>query len=129
MASLEIGDLADFEAYVERAQERLDKAQFLPYLSISAGAMRAILHGDFAAAERLAERALEVSQEIQPEVATGVYGVQMFTTRREQGRLAEVAPLVRRFIAENAEAAGLAPGSGLDRKRSWLRGSSTADIR
>ena len=75
--------------------------------------MRAILHGDFAAAERLAERALEVSQEIQPEVATGVYGVQMFTTRREQGRLAEVAPLVRRFVAENAEAAAWRPGLAL----------------
>ena len=74
----------------------------------------AILHGDFAAAERLAERALEVSQEeIQPEVATGVYGVQMFTTRREQGRLAEVAPLVRRFVAENAEAAAWRPGLAL----------------
>ena len=75
--------------------------------------MRAILRGDFAAAERLAERALEVSREIQPEVATGVYGVQMFTTRREQGRLAEVAPLVRRFVAENAEAAAWRPGLAL----------------
>ena len=116
VASLEIGDLADFEAYFERTQELLDKAQFPGshrYILTSAGAMRAILHGDFAAAERLAERALEVSHELQPEVATGVYGVQMFTTRREQGRLAEVAPLVRRFVAENAEAAAWRPGLAL----------------
>jgi class 3 adenylate cyclase/tetratricopeptide (TPR) repeat protein len=116
VASLEIGDLADFEAYFERAQKLLDKAQFPgspPYILTSAGAMRAILHGDFAAAERLAERALEVSHELQREVATGVYGVQMFTTRREQGRLAEVAPLVRRFVEENAEAAAWRPGLAL----------------
>ena len=116
VASLEIGDLADFEAYFERTQELLDKAQFPGsprYILTSAGAMRAILHGDFAAAERLAERALEVSHELQREVATGVYGVQMFTTRREQGRLAEVAPLVRRFVAENAEAAAWRPGLAL----------------
>jgi tetratricopeptide (TPR) repeat protein len=116
VASLEIGDLADFEAYFEHTQKLLDKTQFPgspPYLLISGGAMRAILHGDFAAAERLAERALEVSHELQREVATGVYGVQMFTTRREQGRLAEVAPLVRRFVAENAEASAWRPGLAL----------------
>ena len=116
VASLEIGDLADFGAYFKRAQELFDKTQFPSgtYIMTSASAMMAILRGDFAAAERLAERALEVSQdEIQPEVATGVYGVQMFTTRREQGRLAEVAPLVRRFVAENAEAAAWRPGLAL----------------
>src|SRR5262249_39439256 len=106
----------DFEAYFERTQELLDKAQFPgshQYLMTSANAMRAILHGDFAAAERLAERALEVSHELQREVATGVYGVQMFTTRREQGRLAEVAPFVRRFVDENASAAAWRPGLAL----------------
>jgi tetratricopeptide (TPR) repeat protein len=116
VALLEIGDLADFEACIKHTQELLDKAQCPTgqrYLVTSAGAMRAILRGDFVAAERLAERALEVSQDIQPDVATGVYGVQMFTTRREQGRLAEVAPLVRRFVAENAEAAAWRPGLAL----------------
>ena len=116
VASLEIGDLADLEAYFKRTQELLDKTQFPSgmYIITSASAMMAILRGDFAAAERFAERALEASQEeIQPEVATGVYGVQMFTTRREQGRLAEVAPLVRRFVAENAKAAAWRPGLAL----------------
>jgi tetratricopeptide (TPR) repeat protein len=112
VASLEIGDLADFEGYVERTQELWDKAPtgHRYYIRTSAGAMWAILRGDFAAAERLAERALEASGELRPEVATGVYGVQMFTIRREQGRLAEVAPLVRKFVAENAEAAAWRPG-------------------
>jgi hypothetical protein len=39
-----------------------------------------------------------------------MYGLQMFTIRREQGRLAEVAPLVRRFIDENPEDATWRPG-------------------
>src|SRR5262245_59743027 len=48
VSSLEIGDLADFEAYLERAHELLDKTQFPSgiYLITSASAMRAILHGD-----------------------------------------------------------------------------------
>ena len=43
-------------------------------------------------------------------MATGVYGVQMFTIRREQGRLAEVAPLFRRFLDENPRDAAWRPG-------------------
>jgi tetratricopeptide (TPR) repeat protein len=79
----------------------------------SADAMRAILLGEFAEADRLADRALEIGRDVQGELATGVYGVQMFTTRREQGRLAEVAPLFRRFLDENAEEAAWRPGLAL----------------
>jgi tetratricopeptide (TPR) repeat protein len=43
-------------------------------------------------------------------LATGVYGVQMFTIRREQGRLAEVAPLFRRFLDENPRDVAWRPG-------------------
>ena len=57
--------------------------------------------GQFAEAERLADRAFEIGREVHGELAIGVYGVQMFTIRREQGRLAEVAPLFRRFLDEN----------------------------
>ena len=52
----------------------------------------------FRSAERLADRALEIGGDVQGELAAGVYGVQMFTIRREQGRLAEVAPVLKRFI-------------------------------
>jgi len=40
----------------------------------------------------------------------GVYGMQMFTVRREQGRLAEVAPLVKRFVSENPQDSVWRPG-------------------
>ena len=66
--------------------------------------------GEFAEAERLADRALEIGANVHGDLATGVYGVQMFTIRREQGRLAEVAPLFRRFLDENPRDAAWRPG-------------------
>ena len=75
--------------------------------------MRAILGGEFAEAERLAERAFEAGPVISNEIAAGVYGVQMFTIRREQGRLTEVAPILRRFIDENPRDAAWRPGMAL----------------
>ena len=75
--------------------------------------MRAILSGEFAEAERLAGQALEAAREFRNEYADGVYGVQMFTIRREQGRLAEVAPILRRFIDENPRDAAWRPGMAL----------------
>ena len=132
VASLEIGDLADFEAYFERTQQLLDKAQFPgspPYISTSAGAMRAILHGDFAAAERLAERALEVSREIQPRGRNRrLWGANVYHSPR--ARAPRRGCSARSAVCRRKRGSrGLAPGSGLDRKRSWLRGGSTADIR
>ena len=64
-------------------------------------AMLAIMQGEFSAAETYAEAALVAGQDVQGQNAAGVYGVQMFTIRREQGRLAEVAPLLKRFVDNN----------------------------
>jgi tetratricopeptide (TPR) repeat protein len=83
--------------------------------------LRAILDGEFAEAERLAEQAFEEGRRADRaygraspmEFASGVYGVQMFTIRREQGRLAEVAPVLRRFIDENPRGAAWRPGMAL----------------
>jgi tetratricopeptide (TPR) repeat protein len=83
------------------------------YFNISTHAMEAILSGEWAEAERLAERAFEAGPVISNEIAAGVYGVQMFTIRREQGRLAEVAPILRRFIDENPRDAAWRPGMAL----------------
>ena len=40
-------------------------------------------------------------------------GVQMFTIRREQGRLQEIAPLVKHFVAEHGANAAWRPGLAL----------------
>jgi class 3 adenylate cyclase/tetratricopeptide (TPR) repeat protein len=112
--SLEMGDLAAFEDRLGRYRRLVEQGKIaVMYAVSSAVAMEAILHGDFAAAERLAEDALQYPSGVDDEVVTGVYGMQMFTIRREQGRLAEVAPLVRRFVADKPRDAVWRPGLAL----------------
>ena len=132
VASLEIGDLADFEAYFERTQQLLDKAQFPgspPYIYNQ----RRCDEGDFARRFR-GGRALG---------GTSARGLARDSARGRNRRLwrANVyhsprARAPRRGCSARSAVCrrkrgsrGLAPGSGLDRKRSWLRGGSTADIR
>jgi class 3 adenylate cyclase/tetratricopeptide (TPR) repeat protein len=112
---LEMGDRAAFEAQLARHGESLQQHELNThlYFNVSGRAMRAILSGEFAEAERLAGQALEAAREFRNEYADGVYGVQMFTIRREQGRLAEVAPILRRFIDENPRDAAWRPGMAL----------------
>jgi DNA-binding CsgD family transcriptional regulator len=56
----------------------------------------AICDGRFDEAEESAERAVELSRQLGgARDTTAVYGIQMFTIRREQGRLDEIAPIVR----------------------------------
>ena len=45
--------------------------------------------------------------------AAGIYGVQMFSIRREQGRLKELAPLVAHFVRTTPQAATWRPGLAL----------------
>ena len=59
---------------------------------------RAQLAGRFDEAEQLADEALEIGRHGQAENAVNAYWQAMFNIRREQGRLAEVEPSVRRFI-------------------------------
>jgi class 3 adenylate cyclase/tetratricopeptide (TPR) repeat protein/ABC-type transport system involved in cytochrome c biogenesis ATPase subunit len=114
VAGLEMGDLAAFEAHFAKSCAMAEKGQVESrWMHSSIDALRAILHGDFATAERMAEGALHVPGDVHDEVVTGVYGMQMFTIRREQGRLAEVAPLVKRFVAEKSQDAVWRPGLAL----------------
>jgi DNA-binding CsgD family transcriptional regulator len=55
----------------------------------------ALLEGHLAEAEAAAERSREWGQLLVGRDASGVYGIQMFGVRREQGRLAELAPVIR----------------------------------
>jgi class 3 adenylate cyclase/tetratricopeptide (TPR) repeat protein len=114
-ALLEMSDLSGFEASAAHKGEAVRRHELTgaEWSVSSVAAMEAILHGDFTAAERLATQALETSSGIADEVAIGIYGVQMFTIRREQGRLAEVAPLFRRFMDEQPRDAAWRPGLAL----------------
>lgn len=59
----------------------------------------ALCDGDLRAAEAAAVRSDEWSRLLTGRDPSGVYGIQMFSIRREQGRLAELAPLVRLLTA------------------------------
>jgi DNA-binding CsgD family transcriptional regulator/tetratricopeptide (TPR) repeat protein len=59
------------------------------------GSALALLQGRLAEAEAAAERSREWSRLLSGRNASGVYGLQMFNIRREQGRLEELAPVVR----------------------------------
>jgi predicted ATPase/class 3 adenylate cyclase len=113
---LEMGDSAGFEAvYVGlcKISERDQGFTAQRYAARSAATMRAILIGEFTEAARLAGETLDSDHGIDGAVASGVYGVQMFTIRREQGRLAEVAPILKRFIDENPRDRAWRPGLAL----------------
>jgi len=55
----------------------------------------ALSDGDLPAAEAAAQRSNEWSRLLTGRDASGVYGIQLFSVRREQGRLGELAPVVR----------------------------------
>ncbi|HLG49833.1 MAG TPA: adenylate/guanylate cyclase domain-containing protein [Reyranella sp.] len=109
---LEIGDIEGFHANLRHIAElaRTTQAAGDRWLRHSFEAMSALLAGDYAAAERAANDAYGAVKDAALGQYLGPYGVQMFAIRRDQGRLAEVAPLVKRFVSENPDEAIWKPG-------------------
>ena len=85
------------------------------YAYVQAGfvTMRALLEGRFTEAEQLALQALTLGQRLQSQSAEGIFGMQMFILRREQGRLHEVAPIVEMFVQERSANSSWKPGLAL----------------
>ena len=112
---VQLGDIGNFERLRERTAALAHGSEVTTYSwnLTSAKVLLAILRGDFSDAEKLAEQNLSLGQAIQSGTAAGVYGIQMFTIRREQGRLAEVAPIFQRFMAENPQEVTWRPGLAL----------------
>ena len=75
------------------AERRRDP--FLVHAALVGRSAMALLHGDLAGAELAAARSESVAPQLFGADVSGVHGVQMFSIRREQGRLAEVAPGLR----------------------------------
>jgi DNA-binding CsgD family transcriptional regulator/tetratricopeptide (TPR) repeat protein len=73
-------------------------------------AMIATHEGRFAEAEELAVQALRCGERFDRANAAGIFGVQMFTLRRHQGRLGELAPVLRQFQDTQGSAATWRPG-------------------
>jgi DNA-binding CsgD family transcriptional regulator len=66
----------------------------------------ALCDGRLDEAEAAAQRSYEWSRLLTGRDASGIYGIQMFSIRREQGRLAELAPAVRILAAGDSAPAG-----------------------
>jgi DNA-binding SARP family transcriptional activator len=97
---LELGDVqgADIQiAAASKLAEALQRPIWLWWTSLLK-CTRAQLAGRFDEAERLANETLEIGRHGQAENAVNYYAMAMFNIRREQGRLDEVEPSVRRFI-------------------------------
>jgi DNA-binding CsgD family transcriptional regulator/tetratricopeptide (TPR) repeat protein len=69
----------------------------------------ALCDGDLAEAEAAAARSHEWSRLLTGRDASGVYGIQMFSIRREQGRIAEFASVIR-VLASGDRAGTWRPG-------------------
>jgi DNA-binding CsgD family transcriptional regulator len=74
------------------------------------GSAIALCEGRLADAEAMAERSHEWSRLLTGRDASGVYGIQMFGVRREQGRLAELAPVIRLLAGDPSRSGAWRPG-------------------
>ena len=115
---LHSGRLGDIQALDVQLAARTRLAQEMQYphhlyVSAATQAMRALLDGRFAEGEQLAQQALAIGQRLQAEGVDGAFGMQMFTLRREQGRLHELAPVVRHFVQQHGAASTWRPGLAL----------------
>ena len=126
---MELGDLSaratEFEAYVKLAEEV--RQPFYQYIGISSHAMVALFEGRLEDSERFAREALELGGRMPGLDAEGIYGLQMFTVRREQGRLAELAPVVAHFVRHNA-ASTWRPGLALVYSELGLAAEARAEL-
>jgi DNA-binding CsgD family transcriptional regulator len=112
---MELGDMPAVDkelAVLTQLVEELRQPFYL-YIHTTFRAMRATFLGYFEEGERLAQQAFAIGQRLRGQDALGIFGVQMFTLRREQGRLQELAPVVRHFVQTSPESATWRPGLAL----------------
>ena len=111
-AFVALGDLpaARQEVAAVRETAELTGQPFMIHVAEHYGSAIALGDGRLQEAEALAERSHEWGRMLTGRDASGIYGVQMFGIRREQGRLAELAPLVRILAVDQSRYGAWAPG-------------------
>ncbi len=112
---IELGEMQTWRSELETYERDLTELRqpFEQYVAASSRAMHALFEGRFTEAEQLAQQALLVGRGMPGLDAPGIYGMQMFTLRCEQGRLGELAPLVRQFVTTHPSANTWRPGLAL----------------
>ena len=109
---MEFGDtaLAMTTAKLHLVTGETTREPFVEAVALAALAMIATHEGRFADAEQFAVQALRCGERFDRANASGIFGVQMFTIRRDQGRLRELAPVLRQFLNSESHAATWQPG-------------------
>src|SRR5215469_16465634 len=79
-------------------------------LVMTVRAMRASMSGRLDEGERLAQEAMATARGLQTENSAGIFGLQMFALRREQGRLKELEGAIRFFVQQQTLAGTWRPG-------------------
>ena len=107
-----LGDIESARREVESLRQTAEQTAqpFMFHVAEHYGSAIALGDGRLEEAEALAQRSHEWSRLLTGRDPSGVYGIQMFSVRREQGRLAELAPVVRILAAEGREGGPWRPG-------------------
>jgi len=107
--------LGDLEAARRDLAETVElslraKQPFHSFAAEQFGSTIALCEGHLEEAEARAERAREFGSLLRGRDASGTHGIQMFSIRREQGRLGELAPLFRVLADSDGSTAAWRPG-------------------
>jgi DNA-binding CsgD family transcriptional regulator len=102
-----LGDLESARAEVVVLREMAEQTAqpFMHHVAEHYGSAIALCDGNLADAEAMAGRSHDWARLLTGRDASGTHGIQMFGVRREQGRLAELAPVIR-ILAGEAEREG-----------------------
>lgn len=88
-------DSAWDEVAAQREMAERTAQPFMNHVAEHYGSAIALCRGNLAESEAMAERSREWGELLIGRDASGTHGIQMFGLRREQGRLAELAPAMR----------------------------------
>ena len=98
-------DLGDLLTLASRARQ-----PFLLLVAEHLSAAIALCEGRLGDAEASARRCRDLEDRMRVPGTSGIHGIQMFSIRREQGRLHEVVPLLRVLAQDEGAAAAWRPG-------------------
>lgn len=103
-------DAASRDLAVVLEQASRTRQPFICHVAEHYASALALMEGRLHDAEAAAERSREWGQLLTGRDASGVHGIQMFGVRREQGRLGELAPVLRLLATNEREEGAWRPG-------------------
>lgn len=111
-AFVEMADISAARGEVAQLRRIAEVTQqpFTLHVAEHFGAAIALADGQLDAAEAMAHRSEQVGRLLTGRDASGTYGIQMFSIRREQGRLAELASVIRILAGDDRAHGPWRPG-------------------